>query len=412
MRNRLRAALQSSISMPTLIAIILIVVAAYISEESSLRRIEPILSIELFVHRILSRLDWRQQKSKFVTVVEVDDAAFWHPPFSGVQPTNRHALADVALAAAKQGATVIAFDFAWKAPDWHPGDDNIRTKDNGYLLQTVSQIASGKGLPRPVPIVVTTGLVDNKQGAWIREPNIFDDSAFQKAGATVGHINLPWDPRQIPLDMKAWEWNSQYEREFDSLGLQIARAYEMAAHITPSVTEVGAIRTAIGSDKFVYGGFLERDAFPVVSATDMLASSGKARFCANRIVLIGGTWHEYSEGNGPLIESFRSSVGSVPGVYLHANYVESLLDGRFNSAVPPWLAVLVDLILAAFLTIAVRIPKKFLSRVTLLLVLLCPIFFAYVVSASLGLYLDFVVALLLLIIHLVIEHYRGEPVVS
>ena len=402
--------MQASVSVSTLIAFGLIVIAAFVSEDSRLHRIEPVLTFELFVDRALSHLDWREQKSKFVTVVAVDDATFWHPPFSGVQPTSRHALADIALNAAKHGATAVAFDFAWKSPVWKPGDDNTRQKDNAYLLKTIKDITSGNrdaGVPRPVPVVVTTGLEDNKHGAWVREPNIFEDSEYKKAGASIGHINLPWDPRQIPLDMKAWEWDSQYQREFDSFALRIATAYESATHITPPVIESSAIRDAIDTDEFVYGGFLAPSAFPSVSATDILSNKdGNAQLCANRIVLIGGTWHQYSEGNGPLIENFRSPVGSVPGVYLHANYVESLLDGRFKKAVPPWLAVLVDLILAAILTFVTRIPKKFASRMGLLLVLLSPMFFAHAISVSLGLYLDFVMALLLLVIHLVIEHYR------
>jgi hypothetical protein len=120
-------------------------VGAYVSESTILqRRFPTIVRVELFVHRLLSHFDFREHKSKFVTLVEVDDASFWHPPFSGVQPRNRRALADIARNAAKQGAVVIAIDFAWKSPTWKSGDDSIRVKDNEYLLDTIHDITTGE----------------------------------------------------------------------------------------------------------------------------------------------------------------------------------------------------------------------------------------------------------------------------
>jgi CHASE2 domain-containing sensor protein len=415
MKARVRAALRKTISVATLITIGLILLGSYVSESGFLRRHFPVIvSVELHFHRLLNRLDFREAKSKFVTIVEVDDSSFWHPPFSGVQPTNRRALADLALSASKQFPAVIAFDFAWKSPTWEPRDDDVRGKGNKYLLETISAIATRKKAPvisKSVPVVVTTGLVDNKHGAWIREPNIFEDTAYEKAGASVGHINLPLDPRQIPLQMKAWEWNSRYEREFDSFAFEVAEAYERAAHISPSVGDNSSIRDAMNVGEFVFGGFLDRDAFPRVSASDLLKSKGTANLCQNRIVLIGGTWHQYSENNGPLIESFRSPVGSIPGVYLHANYIESLLDGRFQKAVPAWLAVLIDLVLAVILYVASSLPQRLGARIVLFVVLFSPLAIAYVLSASAGLYLDFIIPLLLLSAHLAIDHYReaGGP---
>ncbi len=411
MRDRLRAALRQTVSAGTLITIALILVGAYVSESEILQRRCPVIvRVEVGFHQLISLLDFREHKSRFVTLIEVDDGSFWHSPFSGVQPTNRRALADIARNAAEQGAVVIAVDFAWKSPLWQPGDDSIRANDNKYLLETIREIATGKVTRRPVPVVVTTGLVQQQSGEWIREPNIFEDSVYEQAGATVGHINLPlYDQRLVPLQMKAWEWNSKYQREFDSFAFKIARAYEDVTHTSPSLADNNSIREAMSAEKWVFGGFLPDQRFLKVPAQDVLKKTGKVNLCQNRIAIIGGTWHQYSENHGPPIESFRSPVGTVPGLLLHANYVESLLDGRFGKGVSPKVAVLADLALALTVYFVVRLPKGILARLGVSLALFGPILLAYALVATAGIYLDFVIPLFLVIAHLVIEHYSQTP---
>jgi CHASE2 domain-containing sensor protein len=49
---------------------------------------------------------------------------------------------------------------------------------------------------------------------------------------------------------------------------------------------------------------------------------------ANRVVLVGGSWRTASLGRGELVDAHETPVGVLPGVLVHANYVEALLTGR------------------------------------------------------------------------------------
>src|SRR5207249_3328401 len=102
--------------------------------------------------------------------------------------------------------------------------------------------------------------------------------------------------------------------------------------------------------------------FDKISATELLRGLPQAsERCRDRIVIIGGTWHQRTR-HGPPIESFLSPIGRVPGVYLHANYVEALNDDRFGPAVPRWIAMLLDLVVAVLVYLAFLRTRRTLSR--------------------------------------------------
>src|ERR1700687_5970258 len=70
-----------------------------------------LVTVQLRFHQLLSSLDFRETSVSRVAIAEVDDRSFYHPPFSGIQPTNRRALADLAKSVADGGALVVAIDF-------------------------------------------------------------------------------------------------------------------------------------------------------------------------------------------------------------------------------------------------------------------------------------------------------------
>lgn len=357
-----------------------------------------LLTAELRLHQVLTSLNPRPPHVKWLLLADVDDSTFWHPPLAGVQPTNRRFLADLARRVADAGAVVIGLDFHLKSPSSAPGDDPIRADDNAHLLKTIRSITA-KG----VPVVLTHGLVDNGHGEWQQEPNIFPNETLPTR-VLLGHINIPRDRREIPLNMRGRDWSGSSITSFRSFALQLVSAFEDATHIEPQTRNKPVIRAAIDRGEFVFGGFIRRAGFPAQSAQQLWRGNKDAlAFCRGRIVLIGATWHAYAENRGPLVESFRSPIGTVPGCVLHANYVEALLDDRFNRVVPAWLAVLVDLLLAIWLYYAYTKTSR--QRRLLLLLLFCvPLIVAYVSFTNIGLYLDFMLPLGLCFLHLITEH--------
>jgi CHASE2 domain-containing sensor protein len=362
-----------------------------------------LVTIQLRFHQLLSYPDFRETSVNRVAIAEVNDRSFYYPPFSGTQPTNRRAIADLAKKAADGGALVIAIDFQLKSPFTSPGDDAVRADDNKYLLDVLGDLAR-----RGIPVVISCGLVRHGKDEWQREPNIFDDGALPP-GVLLGYINLPIDKRQIPLQQIAWDWDGKTPKLFDSLALQTASALEQVESIFPKTRDKKSIVKAMEQSEYVYGGFLRTSAFShtLASARDVLISNGQIeKVFLGKIAIIGGDWHQFGENRGPLIESFHSPVGDVPGLYLHANYVEALLDNRFRHAVPGWFGFGFDLAVGMMLYVffdAVRGPT---GRLGVLAVFCIPPFAAYILFANFGLYFDFVLPLTLCFMHLGYSLFR------
>lgn len=357
---------------------------------------------ELKYHQWLSEKNPRPPRIERVTLAEIDDSTYWSSPFSGELPTNRRALAAVARKAADAEAALIALDFQLISTLATPGDDNRRKQDNDDLLEAIREIA-GRG----IPIVLGYVLVRKGGEDFYQVPNIFKDEDLP-SNVFLGHLQLPADRRQIPLRMTAWEWNGSSKRRFDSFALQIVAAFEDIRNITPRTKENRLVKNALEYKDWAYGGLVKVNkvkdgGFPKVSAGDLLRDAVNSKRCQGRIVIIGSTWHKISGGLGDLTESFRSPIGSVPGLYLHGNYVEALLDNRYGPAVPPWLAVFIDLALGVSIYVLYIFTEGWLRLIAMSAVLLILFLGPYVLSVNFGVYFNFVAALSLCFVHLFFE---------
>jgi hypothetical protein len=121
-------------------------------------------------------------------------------------------------------------------------------------------------------------------------------------------------------------------------------------------------------------------------------------------VLIGGNRHKSKQG-GDWVDNHRLPPLEMRGMYFQANRVEGLLDSRISTLVSPWTALILDLILGILLIHYSGIKAGLGRRAGTLAVLFIPVLLAYIASINLGYVLDFVLPLLLLFIHIFIEHY-------
>jgi len=349
---------------------------------------------QLKVHQLLFESDSRKSHVKWVTVVEVDDDTFSQPPFSGFSPTNRRALGELALKAAEQDPAVVAFDFRlWLQMSMgSKSADPGRAEDNRFLLEAICQITS-KG----IPVVITTFLPKNPKGEGQRLPNIFEDSELPP-GCFVGHINMPIDMRMIAMEMNAWDWTHTQRTDVQSFALQVVTAYETALGIRPKTVEDDTIKDSARRNEWVFGGFFEPTAFPRVSGRKLWAGDKDAiNACRHRIVLIGGTWHT---SPGILIDGSQTPLGYVPNLYLHANYVEALLDNRYKASVPKWLMLIIDFLLSMLIYLSAHSVRQISKRIGVLAAFLLPLLLGYIVFQNAGRYLDFLVPLSLCFVDL------------
>lgn len=167
--------------------------------------------------------------------------------------------------------------------------------------------------------------------------------------------------------------------------------------------------------EFVYGRFVPDSTFLKVPAQDLVANTRSAQArCKHHVVIIGAVWHKIT---GEPVESFRSPIGPLPGVYFHANYIESLSGDQYQRGVPVWFALLFDFVVGIWLYIAYHSARSRKGQLMVLAVFLFPLLTGYIIVANFNRYLDFVLPLGLCFVHLGWEHYaqlrrKARPIVA
>jgi CHASE2 domain-containing sensor protein len=382
------------------------------SFESVKEQFPYVVTAQLLFHQGLTHFI-SGHSSPLITIVEIDDNAYRSPPVSMRTPTNRTYLANLIRNAAEADAVVIALDFnlASTAQRPAPGEDPEELRNDDEALFEAIQSATG----RKIPVVLSTVLVSDKHGHWKRLPNIFADSRLPLCPpegdtsppgcVSLGHINMPIDKRQIALQMEAFDWRDQPPlKPYDSLALATVTAYETELQ-APSRTRNDPVIARSMPQEFVYGRFVPDSTFLKIPAQELAENTEMAKSrCRHHIVIIGAVWHKVT---GEPVENFRGPIGHAPGVYFHANYVETLLENRYQEGVPVWFALVFDALVGISLYVAYDSPKDPKHKLMVLAVFLFPLFAGYVILVNFDRYLDFVLPLGLCFVHLGSEHYFG-----
>ena len=384
----------------TISVLILVLIGGFIAESETVRDHFPfIVTAELEMHQALARADPRRPRVRLMAVMEIDDATFWHPPLSGIEPLNRRFIADLALNAAAGGALLIAIDVPLRNYA-APGDQASRALDDEYLSRAIESIAA-----RHIPVVLTVTLAETVAGPeWAGMPKLMPQNQMPPE-TVVGHVHVPRDPREIQLNITALSSDGERDVTLDSFAMASVDGYERETHIVPPTRSDRIIVKAMRRDQFVYGGFLRTDAFPHVSARRLWLGEPAAKaVCRNRIVIIGRNWHRDGPALGPMVETYDSPVGEIAGAYLHANYIEALMDKRFHAAVPLWLTMLIEFVAGLMLYGAYHAMDgtRFALEMVGIVIVLAMV--AYLMFANVGLYLDFVPILIGVFVHLAYEH--------
>jgi len=388
------------------LTVLLIVFAAnLVIEFGVLTSLFPLLhSLQLKSHQLLFWMLPRPASPKWVRMVLIDDEL--HQELR--EPTDRRYLAKLVRNAAIGDAAVIVLDVALTVPGGRrEGEDSPERKEMDEDLRNAIFDAAKLGVPVIVPC-----WIDRSNGNETLIPSIYPDWALPLstenhgrsdcaylACARRGNVNPADDERKIPLSTEL-AVSSQCE---DSLALAATTAYEQATNRLPLTKEKKTIVEEIRHHEYVFGGFLGEAQFQTISIRDLAAGKPAAlRECRTRIVIIGGKWHE-ALGQGRGVDVHETSAGPMAGMYLHANYIEALLDDRTMREIPPLLGLLFDLGVGALLYSSYHKAKTTRGRYIVLSVFLLPLMGAYIAFVTLGYYLDFVLPLVACFIHLSYE---------
>ncbi len=437
-----------------LILLAILVCSGFFLDDPAFKKHVPwLVGLQMGAHSLISGVSpLGGTAPRGVSVITIDDDAFWSPPLSGIQPTNRAYLADVVKAATRAGASVIGLDFQLKSPGDRPADDPVRAEDNRKLMEAIA--AAGE---EHIPVVLTAGFI-LEGGEWRRETNICNDRdkdglffsppdsnplkrgvsppapespacdiLSKLSNVSVGYINLPADRREVPLQFEAQEFDGSGQKQFDSFALQIvsgcAARYDFSG--SPAVcggsaavvAGYGEVVSLTKDHDFAYAGFLSERAFGnyAVRAQELLGAMQKSSAdwdaspfpgeLRDRAVLIGATWHEFAHRHGPLVDAYSSPAGTMPGVYMHADYVEAILRG-LAKPLSRKCSRTIEFIAGYLLIVLMHSRRGFAQWLLVWLGGSVLIASLALVLSFWGWYLDFAVISALLLVHVFAEHYE------
>jgi len=305
---------------------------------------------------------------------------------------------------ARAGPTVIALDVQLNSVN--PAGDDPYSKDNECLLQAVHDAA------RSSRVVLATDIAGYNGKEAVETTTIYQNT-FRDNRITRGYIELVPDVRNVPLTLLF-----EPKERIDSFSEAIVRAFAEEGG------ESERIRADwVHSDHGPLANFNSREEFEkrVRSAADILPPNNwitklnleNGNDCVvqdnaksipglkGKIVLIGGDWSALGPDRGNKVDLLSTPAGDQPGVYIHANYVESFLTNALLYRLPKFLESTVEIVVSlALATVLVWKRKRFKGSlwpaavITLLLLL-----FSYLLMMLLGYYFDFVLPAILVLSH-------------
>jgi CHASE2 domain-containing sensor protein len=341
-------------------------------------------------------------------VVLLNDDDYWAPHFEARRPLKRDQLALLLDRLNQAGADTVVLDIDLRSPlpDQPAYDFPSYATEDLQLMAAVDRMCQAGG-----HVVLSASVRYSADGAHYEQmPSIYATSQPALPCLHPGYIELPNDMRRLPGPLEL-----QGGKHLDSLALaavQIADpiVYTQIAHQDESNTDFRFTRFLTEADfatrdgrKFLFSTAEVRDTDTAILHTQL----------ADRIIFVGAHWHTFAAGTGPLVDTFPSPGGRLPGVMLHANYVEAMLDhtGTFTpvsdttAEILEGLLVLVLGIIGALDVRAIWKWGAFTAGLSLAIVL------TYVLLQNLGLFMDFLIPLLMIVVHTLVEeilHMRHQ----
>jgi CHASE2 domain-containing sensor protein len=296
---------------------------------------------------------------------------------------------------------IDAADPAVIVVDKYFGRETCPANDPGTedLLRTVERIREKRH-----SVVVGLKATDlGEEGGADRPSSFIDDSLqFRPVGLSgqEGIVNLPEDTRRLPLQWTLYgpgEGEKHHTVVIENT-LALAAALDYDAHLVANDPRLrhllangehpfmGFLPTArwAGTDRHYYASMVlcGRPIGPDEKWQNCKPSTPPPSGMNHRVVVVGE--------NDPDHDSHRSVVGTVPGFYLQANYIEALLDYQF---LRPGGAIWDDgagfvFLLALELILVVWRDRIIVAVALISGLLLMSYVFLYVMAVNVGYYVD------------------------
>jgi CHASE2 domain-containing sensor protein len=333
---------------------------------------------------------------KHTALVLIQDEEYWRGEPEGRVPIKRDYIGKLMEALDKANAAVIAIDFDLRSQS-APGSDDL--EQPGYRAETdlfcKAVWAASQRRKVILPKTISLTHVGKDDYFYETKPDIYDKCDFGGGRVSKGYIALPPDTRLAPLlslEVKGGP-------PLDSFSQAIARAHDE-----------DVLRHLRETEELPYASFINQEEFEkkVVSAGDLLKGEPAAlKRVENKVVILSGAWHSQGFETGMLIDSYDTPAGIIPGAFIHANYVEAMLDSRIFRTWGGWTLVIIEILLSLCVALPfaleIRALQKLLAVVFIGLVTLV---FSYFSLRNLGLFFDPFIPLILVAAHGAFEQIR------
>lgn len=347
-------------------------------------------------HRQLMMRDRSQLYPRRTALVLLNDVDYWGDSFQSRTPLKRGKLAEILDKLNAAGVNTAALDVDLRSPRPQEPNfefDDYKTEDGELIAAITRMCAAGRH-------VVLASSVQFGDDGYVEMPSIYTKSLPQMPCVKTGYIQLPFDMRRIPGEIDLADG-----KPLDSLSLTVTEIADPTAHDEATAKKGEGFRF---SEYLTEADFSARDGRQFLFSGQQLDTMKAAALheqLADRLVFVGADWHSNAYGVGPLVDSHNSPGGMEPGVMLHANYVEAILDrtGTFApvaDATAEKLEIALALALAMIGVLEIHSAWKWAAfGISIVL----SVVFTYTLLQNLGLFLDFFIPMLMIVAHTIAE---------
>ena len=350
----------------------------------------------IYHRQLMMRGGRSQMYPKRTALVLLNDDDYWGEDYASRTPLKRGQLAEVVNKLNDVGVNTVALDVDLRSP--HPTDGGFEFHD--YKDEDALLIKAIKGMCAADRHVVLASSVQFGDDGYEEMPSVYTSRLAEMPCVTRGYIQLPFDMRRIPGTLEMADGTP-----LDSMSLAVTGIADPTAH---------AKAAAKKGEDFLFSEYLTPEDFGPKNERQFIFSRQQLKTMdrvalrtqlADKLVFVGANWHANAYGVGPYVDMHNSPGGMEPGVMLWANYVEAMLDrtgtfGPISNATAEAIEIALALVLAMIGVLEIHTAWKWAA---LVIGIVFSILFTYTLLQDLGLFLDFLIPMLMVILHAISE---------
>lgn len=336
---------------------------------------------------------------RYTALVLLGDDDFYGEEYQTRAPLKRDKLAALLDRLNQAGVNTVAFDVFLDSPRPEKPDyefPDYRAEDEAFFAAIKRMCDAGRHV---VLITDYIGDYSDPKETRYEPPSIYMSYLSSLPCVIRGHNETPNDLRKIPgmIQLRDGSYLDSFALAMTKINDPIAyeslvkdedRGYRFAQYLTPE-----DFSTRNGR-QFIFSG-VELEQMSVNQLRQALA---------DKTVIVGGHWHDIAYNLGDYVDMRNSPGGVEPGAMLHANFVEAMRDPTSTftpisdrtAEIIEWMIALALALLGAM---EIHVGWKWLAFI---LSCLFSILLTYVLQ-NLGLFLDFIIPFLVLVLHIFIE---------